>query len=398
MIRTAHRALLLTVCFAFSSAASYAADDAVIVGQSVALTGPLAESGKELSAGMKAYFDSINAKGGVNGKKITLVVKDDASLPAKTLQNTQSFITDNVDVLAGYTGTPNVALLIRTKKLKDAELPLVGALTGADSLRAPFGTEEKAAGQGNYKLEGDAFQEGYIPQLFHIRAGYGDEARKIVKQAVSLGMQKIGVLYSDDAFGKSGMAAVTAALREHNLELASKGIYNIKTGDVKESVKTINQAKPQAVVIIATGEAAQSFVQQYRDIDPGAQLFALSAVGYKSLVKAVGAKAQGVGISQVVPMPWNSLTPVSKEHQKVMKEFAPNVSLTYSTMEGHIVAKVITEAIKRGGINRAKMREALEGLKSLDVGGYVVNFSDQERRGSKFVDITVIGKDGELMR
>ncbi|MBB5017368.1 ABC-type branched-subunit amino acid transport system substrate-binding protein [Chitinivorax tropicus] len=397
MIRYASRASLFAVCLAFANHA-LAADDTIVVGQSVALTGPLAENGKELSAGMKAYFDSVNAKGGVNGRKISLLVKDDASLPAKTLQNTQAFITDGVAVLAGYTGTANVALLVRTKKLKDADLSLVGPMTGADSLRAPFGTEEKAAGQGNYKLEGDTFQEGYVPQLFHIRAGYGDEARKIVKQAVSLGMQKMGVLYSDDAFGKSGLAAVSAALREHNLELASKGIYNLKTGDVKEAVKTINQPRPQGVVIIATGEPAQAFVQQYREVDPGAQLFALSAVSYKSLVKALGSKTQGVGISQVVPMPWNSLTPVSKEHQRTMKEFAPNVPLTYSTMEGHIIAKVITEAVRKGGTSRAKMREALEGLKSQDVGGYIVNFNDQERRGSRFVDITVIGREGELMR
>lgn len=397
MKKNLFRASMLAVSLAFAANA-FAAGGEIRVGQSVALTGPLSDSGKDYSTGMKAYFDSINAKGGVGGKKITLIVKDDASLPPKTYQNTQALINDNVDVLAGYTGTPNIALIVRTKALQKANIALVGPLTGADSLRAPYGTEEKAAGQGNYKLEADSIQEGYIPQLFHVRASYGDEARKIVKQAVSLGMQKIGVLYSDDAFGKTGLAAVQAALRKHNLELATKGIYNLKTNAVGDAVKTINAVKPQAIVMIANSDAATAFVKQYRDLDPGAQLFALSTVGYKSLTKSVGEDAHGVGISQVVPMPWNSLTPVSKEHLRVMKEFAPDQPVTYATMEGHIVAKVIAEAVKRGGVSREKMSGALESLKGYDAGGYIVNFGPQERRGSKYVDITVISKDGELMR
>ena len=109
-----------------------AADNEIVVGQSVALTGPLAEVGNDFSAAMKAYFDYINAKGGANGKRIRLIVKDDASVPAQTFQNAQALINQNVDLLAGFTGTPNVALLARTKTLQKNNIALVGPLTGAD--------------------------------------------------------------------------------------------------------------------------------------------------------------------------------------------------------------------------------------------------------------------------
>lgn len=377
-----------------------AADNEIVVGQSVALTGPLAEVGNDFSAAMKAYFDYINAKGGANGKRIRLIVKDDASVPAKTFQNTQALINQNVDLLAGFTGTPNVALLARTKTLQKNNIALVGPLTGADSLRKPFGEEEHKAEQGNYQLSADTMTEGHIPQLFHVRAGYGDEARKIVKQAVSLGMQKIGVLYSDDAFGKTGLVAINGALKEHKLQLASKGIYSAKTGDVTDAVKNISAAHPQAVILLANTTPAGNFIKQYRQMDPGAQLFALSTVSARSLVKAIGVQgmAHGVGISQVVPMPTNSLSSLSKEHLKVMAEYAPKTQISYLTMEGHIVAKIIAEAARRGSGGRAGMISGLETLQGFDAGGYYVNFGPKERRASRYVDVTVIGANGELMR
>ena len=354
-----------------ASSIALAAGNEIVIGQSVALTGSLAEVGKDYSAAMKAYFDYVNAKGGINGKQLKLVVKDDASTPAKTFQNAQALINENVDLLAGFTGTPNVSLLVRTKTLQKNNIALVGPLTGADSLRKHYGEEEQKADQGNYQLGADAMTEGYIPQLFHVRAGYADEAQKIVKQAVSLGMSKIGVLYSDDAFGKTGLAAITAALKAQKLQLTAKGIYTVKTGDVSDAVKNIANAQPQAVILLANTTPAAAFIKQYRQLDPGAQLFTLSTVTAPNLVKAIGVQgmAHGVGISQVMPMPTNSLTPLSKEHQKVMAEYGKGTPISYLTMEGHVVAKVIAEAVRRGGNNRASMFTGLEALKGYDAGG-----------------------------
>ena len=359
-----------------ASSIALAAGNEIVIGQSVALTGSLAEVGKDYSAAMKAYFDYVNAKGGINGKQLKLVVKDDASTPAKTFQNAQALINENVDLLAGFTGTPNVSLLVRTKTLQKNNIALVGPLTGADSLRKHYGEEEQKADQGNYQLGADTMTEGYIPQLFHVRAGYADEAQKIVKQAVSLGMSKIGVLYSDDAFGKTGLAAITAALKAQKLQLTAKGIYTVKTGDVSDAVKNIANAQPQAVILLANTTPAAAFIKQYRQLDPGAQLFTLSTVTAPNLVKAIGVQgmAHGVGISQVMPMPTNSLTPLSKEHQKVMAEYGKGTPISYLTMEGHVVAKVIAEAVRRGGNNRASMFTGLEALKGYDAGGYFIAY------------------------
>ena len=383
-----------------ASSIALAAGNEIVIGQSVALTGSLAEVGKDYSAAMKAYFDYVNAKAGINGKHLKLVEKHEASTPAKTFQNAQALINENVDLLAGFTGTPNVSLLVRTKTLQKNNIALVGPLTGADSLRKHYGEEEQKADQGNYQLGADTMTEGYIPQLFHVRAGYADEAQKIVKQAVSLGMSKIGVLYSDDAFGKTGLAAITAALKAQKLQLTAKGIYTVKTGDVSDAVKNIANAQPQAVILLANTTPAAAFIKQYRQLDPGAQLFTLSTVTAPNLVKAIGVQgmAHGVGISQVMPMPTNSLTPLSKEHQKVMAEYGKGTPISYLTMEGHVVAKVIAEAVRRGGNNRASMFTGLEALKGYDAGGYFINFGPNERRASKYVDVTVIGANGELMR
>ena len=185
-----------------------------------------------------------------------------------------------------------MALLARTKTLQKNNIALVGPLTGADSLRKPFGEEEHKAEQGNYQLSADTMTEGHIPQLFHVRAGYGDEARKIVKQAVSRGCRKSACSTPDDAFGKTGLVAINGALKEHKLQLASKGIYSAKTGDVTDAVKTFPPPIRKQSSCWPTPPGRQ-FHQAVPAMDPGAQLFALSTVSARSLVKGRSASGHG---------------------------------------------------------------------------------------------------------
>lgn len=396
MTKTSHVIALATL---LASLALPAAAE-IVVGQVVDLTGATADVGKEYSAGAKAYFEYINAQGGVGGQKIQHLVKDDGGTAPKTIQLTQELIDkDKADVLFGYTGTANVGLVARIKLLQKNNIALVAPLTGSDNLRVPHGVEEKKSEQGNYDFD-ESVKEGWIGQLFHVRAGYGAEARKIVKQAVSLGMKRIAVLYADDGLGKNGLRAVENALKQEKLTLASKAIFNRDNLDMAEAVKTINGSTPQAVIIIAEGNATAKFVKEYRKIDRGAQLFALSVVDFSELVKLVGnpADTQGVGISQVVPMPFVNLTPVAREHAKLMAQYSPGVPISYRTMEGFIAAKVLVEGIKHGGATREKIIKGLESLQDVDTGGYIIRFGTTERRGSNFVELTVINREGKLLR
>ena len=356
------------------------AADEIVIGQVAPLSGVLADTGKEMVLGAKVYFDSVNDRGGVHGKKIRHVVKDDGYKVDETVRLTREVIEkDGAVALIGFAGTGNVGELLKQKVLEKAGIALVAPYTGAEALRAPFN-----------------------PYIFHIRAGYADEAEGIVAQLVSLNMTRIGVMYQDDPFGKAGLAGVEAALKKRGLEIAGTGAYEKNTDKVDEAVKAIAAANPQAVVMISVNKSTAAFSKTIRSVSTVAQLMNISVVNPKEIVRLAGAdNARGVGIAQVMPYPHATTTPVVKEYQQAMKKYAPpGAEISYTSLEEFIGAKVLVEGLKRAGPNasREKVIQALETMQAYDVGGFSLSFSPSNRVGSRFVEITVIGKDGRLLR
>ena len=80
--------------------------NSILIGQSAAFSGPAMELGAEMRAGALAYFQAINAAGGVNGRKIELRSLDDGYEPDRAAANTKKLIDDGVFLLFGYVGTP----------------------------------------------------------------------------------------------------------------------------------------------------------------------------------------------------------------------------------------------------------------------------------------------------
>jgi branched-chain amino acid transport system substrate-binding protein len=280
--------------------------------------------------------------------------------------------------LYGFAGTANITKLLADEILEQGGAALVAPYTGGDSLRTPFN-----------------------PWIFHVRAGYADEAEHMVQQLTTLGMNRIAVMYQDDGFGKSGLAGVEAALAKRKMALAAKAGYERNTDKVDAAVKTIKAADPQAVIMIAVNKPAAAFVKQYRESGGGAQLFNISVVDPAEIVKLAGQKnAQGLGISQVVPYPYMPTIPAIREYQELLKKYAPGEHLNYTSFEQFLGAKVLVEGLRRAGPNptRAKVLKALEGMERFDLGGWSVSYGPQVRAGSKFVEVTVIGASGKLLK
>ena len=119
------------------------------------------------------------------------------------------------------------------------------------------------------------------------------------------------------------------------------------------------------------------------------------------LVKLAGLKnAHGLGISQVVPYPYMANLPVIREYQELLKKYAPEQDVNYTNFEEFLGAKVLVEGLRRAGPNptRAKVMKALESMGSYDLGGITVNYSPGNRVGSRFVEVTVIGSTGKLLK
>jgi len=360
---------------ATSSGETGVTPNAVILGQSVALTGPAAALGNDMRMGAKIYFDYVNAKGGVFGRKIELRTLDDGYEPARTVPNTKKLIEEEkVFALFGYVGTPTsaAALPVFTR----ARVPFFGPFTGAELLRDPFN-----------------------PYIFNVRASYYDETEKIVEQLVSTGAKNIAVFYQNDAYGQAGLKGVERAMTRRNLKITATGTVQRNTIDVAAATKTIRAAQPDAVVMISAYKSCGEFIRQMKKAGSAAQFYNVSFVGSQALADNLEKDGVGVAISQVMPFPWGASVPVVKEYQQLMRK-AGQKDFTFTSVEGYVAAKIFVEGLRRSGkdLNREKFITALESMGDVDVGGYFVGFSPNNHNGSKYVDLTIIARDGKFLR
>ncbi|MES2839763.1 MAG: ABC transporter substrate-binding protein [Pseudomonadota bacterium] len=360
---------------ASASAQSAALTDArIVLGQSAPFTGAAVQLGLQFHLGAQAYFDTVNAKGGVNGRTIEIKRLDDGYEPERCVANTRQLIADDVFALFGYIGTPTslAALPLATT----AKVPFFAPFTGAQALRDPFN---------RYAI--------------HVRASYFDETAAIVRQITSTGIKKIGVFYQNDAYGKTGLEGVTRALSAMTMEPVALGTVERNTIDVAQAVKDILAQKPEAIVQIGAYKAVATFVRQARRGGFSGNFYNVSFVGTQALIDELGAEARGVSVSQVMPFPYTPATQLSGEYLAAIKE-KRGVEPNYSGMEGFVAAKVFTEGVRRAG--RALTREgfinAVQGMQNVNLGGFPVDFGPAKHTGSRFVELTLLTEDGRIRR
>jgi ABC-type branched-subunit amino acid transport system substrate-binding protein len=171
------------------------------------------------------------------------------------------------------------------------------------------------------------------------------------------------------------------------------------TVKVEDAVKSISASEPDAIVMVSAYTSCAEFIRQMRKAGSGATFYNVSFVGSKALADALGNEGSGVAISQVVPFPWGSAVPVVKEYQQLAKK-SGFADYNFSAMEGFLTAKVMVEALWRTGKNptREGLVDALEKMQDVDLGGFYVGYSPKNHAGSKFVDLTIIGRDGKFLR
>jgi branched-chain amino acid transport system substrate-binding protein len=244
-------------------------------------------------------------------------------------------------------------------------------------------------------------REPLNPTIFHIRASYAEEISAIVRHVTGLGSKRIAVFYEDSPFGDAGLRAVEDFAKQRKVVLAARASYEERSTDVKNALADVLASQADTVIMIATSAPAAAFIKGYKAAGGHAYLFSISTVSSAELAKAVSAPVlQGLGISQVLPFPFSATLPVVSEYQALMSKYAKGTPYSYSSMEGFINAKVLVAALKKAGKEptRASVRQALENLGEVNVGGYPVAFSASNHVGSRFVDLTVVGRNGSLLR
>lgn len=345
----------------------------ILIGQSASLSGGAAETGQQVRDGALAYFEMLNRKGGVNGRKIRLLTLDDGGVAKRGEENTDKLIAqDKVFLLFGYTGrnTSEAALPI----IEKADIPFFGAATGGEAIHGKFNKN-----------------------VINVRASYKRETEAMVNYLVSIGQKRVGMIYHKDDTTKSNLKMTEDALAAHGLKVAASGSVDRNSSEVGEAVGILSKAAPEAVICNAAVKPLSAFVREMRKAGAPTQFLSVSFVG-TPIVKELGAEASGIIMSQVVPLPTKKSIPIVGEYQAALTATGSKAGLTFNGLEGYITAKVLVEGLKRTGkdVTRAKFIRATEGINDFDLGGYFVSYSPTNHNGSSYVDITVIAKDGRF--
>ena len=327
-------------------------------------SGPAAALGLGMRSGAQAYFDRINAQGGVNGRRITLISHDDGYEPDHTAAHTRDLLNNQqAFALLGYVGTPTSRAALPLAM--QAQVPYLFPLTGAEYLRSPA-----------------------KPGVFNVRASYIEETEHLVERITTdLQLHKIAILMQDDSFGESVKSGLNGALSKRGLSLHAEARVLRNSLQVAPAIKALQSSKPEAVFFVGTYKQLSAAVKEAKAQGFNTRFLSVSFIGSERFIQIAGQDAEGVYITQVVPSPHDRSRPLVQAYQTDL----PSGEFSHVSLEGYISAAVFVQALKNATepLTRESFLDALEHLET-DLGGFKVSFTRNDHQGSSAVFLTRI--------
>jgi branched-chain amino acid transport system substrate-binding protein len=329
----------------------------------------------EVNQGAQAYFDQINAAGGIGGKKIAFFKLDDKFNGDEFAKQLEVADAKKPIALITPIGSNALQKTIKENLLDKMDTVIINAIPGADTFRNP----------------------GH-PRLFHIRASDGAQIAKIVQHVKTLGVSRLSILHQDLPIGTAGLASAQAIGQQVNIKIeglqAKPDEASLATG-----AKTVMATRPESVLVIGSPKYMVDAIVQLRKAGASTSLYALSYLPPGLAAKVLGPdNVRGIGITQTYPNPNGKVLGLQREFQATMAKHAPDIKAYNSFhLEGYISARVLVEAMRRGGTGGAA--DVIKGLRAMapyDLGGFVVDFS-KSNAGSAFVDISMTSTGGKLV-
>jgi ABC-type branched-subunit amino acid transport system substrate-binding protein len=346
------------------------------IGQIADQNGINADVARDYMAGARTYFDHVNASGGIGGRKIVVLERDDGGQPANTVRLTRELIEkDRADVLFGYVGDEGLRAVSVDSYFRSSGVTLYAPLSGIE-----------VGSTGDH--------------IYFLRPTYREEAKFIVQHFSLLGNKSFAIIASNNSLGEMLATQFGEELKSRGLPAATR--FNLAT-DLK-NVNAVNLAvsalKPQVVVVAADTISMAEFLKRFRLLDKGSNVVGFSTVNHRTLLEiAKPDLAVSTLITQVVPNPGASSTRLQTEHRNLMAKFREEPP-SHLTLEGFSAAKGLVLALERAGreLSRNGISAALSGDKRFDLDGINLVFSARNDRGSHFVDLSYLRRDGKLVQ
>ena len=342
-------------------------------GQSASLSGGQARYGTDVRDGIQAAFEAANKAEVVRGVRFELTALDDGGERERCKVNVKALIDGGSVGIVGLTsGAGAEACLPLTE---EAHIALLGTASGNMGVR-----------------------DAKLTSVYHVRAGYDEEYRRMVRYVKEFAMTRVGYVRLKDT-SPANEKAMSNALEGQGIKITETIALDRNAKSFEAEAKQLLGANLQCVLFATNAAPIVAIVEQMARERFSGFYFSSSFAG-QTLIDAMAQRGISIIMSQVVPRPNAVALPLIKNYQSDLAALRKDAKPGYTSLEGYIAGRVAVEAVRvasRGGsVSRARFRDALSTL-NIDLGGYPVQFAASNLTGSRLVDVVAIDRTGRLI-
>jgi ABC-type branched-subunit amino acid transport system substrate-binding protein len=342
--------------------------DTITIGQWGPQTGPAALWGS-VARGTETYFKMLNDEGGINGRKLKLVIRDDAYMPAKTKAVVKELL-DDFKVFAFVGGVGTATGMAVKDLITEQKAPWVGMATGSSHFYSPPN-----------------------PYVFALYPQYAGEAAVLTKYALdTLKKTKIAVLYQNDDYGKEGLKGVESVLSARGLAAVEKVSVEVLDRDLSSQVMKLKASGADAVVLWVLPTHAAIALGAARKVGFTPQWISSSTLSDAPLMyKLTEGAWDGVVFGSFLELP-DSDSPLMTKYREAHKKYTDPAKERWGVFfyAGFAFAEPLVEALKKAGKEptREGFVKAMETLKGFKGIMGPVTFSPGKRQGMNSVFVS----------
>ncbi|MFE3858249.1 ABC transporter substrate-binding protein [Streptomyces griseorubiginosus] len=363
-------ALTANACAGQDSTGAGGSSSGIHIGAWLPLTGATASYGVPEKAGADAYFKMINAQGGINGRKVTWTVKDNAADPQQTVQIARELVgQDKVVAIVNANGTSQAEAAFPFV-LNQSKVPVLNEVGGSEAWYKPPRTG-----------------------LFGTQTLYEDQAAAVAAWAVQDGAKKILVVHSDPAAFVNVAKQVEPVAKKVDPSVeVDRLAVKYQTTDYTPVISKVKAAKAQAVIVILTSPEAAAFLKEAKLQGLSLPTYAYAPVAAESTISLAKDAAEGLKAVQLVKAP-SDPAPAVKEFRTAMAKYEPGQDAGFLALWGWSNAKVFADIAKtiKGPVTSQSLTEAYQKASSVDPGvSPIMKFSASQHLGTRSVQRVVV--------
>lgn len=355
---------------ASGGAAGGASSEPIKIGAIVSLTGTYAGIGTPQKQVIEMEVKRINDAGGINGRKIEVLIEDDGTDEAKAVAAVTKLIDqDKVVAILGTSGT-STTMAIRSA-IDKAGIPQV-SMAGGNAVTGKF--------------DPLVFQTAWSNALI-----IPYELAYLKKK----GIAKIGLISDSGGYGKDGKSLIESSAAEYGITIVSNETFNAGDADMTAQLTKIKNSGAQAVVMWTAGKEAVTVVKNAKALGLTIPLYGSHGNARLEFAKGVGADGDGFLFAAghvLVPSTYGTDTAEFKVATKFIDDFKTATGATPSTFAGHAydALYLITNALGKveGDVTGAKLRDQIEKTSGFDGIGGVFTFGPKDHTGLTDKDLT----------